>query len=923
MHCISNDFDDIRTLKSNIPMKFISFVALALALATTSCELFKKHKSDPKPIKFITDTTSVNPPENVEVKEPVVYQASQTMRVDLIHTKLDVRFDWSKQFLLGKATITFKPHFYPTDSLILDAKGFDIFEVSVLNGSTHQKANYTYDTTQLHIKLDKIYSRFDTVRVFIGYTAKPNEVTQQGSLAISDAKGLYFINPDGADSEKPKQIWTQGETESNSCWFPTIDNPTQRMTQEIAMTVDTQYVTLSNGLLSYSTFNPDGTRTDIWKQSLPAAPYLTMMTVGKFSIIKDKWRNIDVWYYVEPEYEKYAKNIFGHTPEMIEFFSTKFGVDYPWEKFSQICVRDYVSGAMENTTAVLHGEFLQRTNREMLDQDFEDVISHELSHHWFGDLVTCESWSNIPLNESFATYNEYLWNEYKYGRDAADQGLQSDLSNFLTTAAGKPVDLIRYYYHDKEDMFDANSYQKGGRVLHMLRKYLGDEAFFEGLKLYLNTNKYSSVEIHNLRLAFEKVSGEDLNWFFNEWFLNHGHPELDMSYNYIDSTKTERVIIRQEQDLEKNPLYKIPLEVDIYTGGKAIRKKITLNKANETFDFKLASKPDLVNVDAEKQLLCTKRDHHEKAEFTYMFSHAPLYLDRFEALQQLVVSFDLDSLSSEVIVQSLNDKFWNIRQYGLMNVKKIFRWLEESGGLTSPNVLKDRIRTKLLDMAHNDPKASVRATAMRTLNSNYKEDVHLKEIFTQIANSDSSYSVMGEALGAIMSRDTVAGMELAKKFSVDAGPSLIGRIASIFSDYGSDSQNEFFLTNAKKMKGFDKYTFIQNYTRFLSRCNTETIGKGIIYFEEVAKNGSPWWVKLSAMQTCMDMETRLGGEIERAKEHLESLSKDPNNSVAVSKATQELTAVRNLRDNISEKIKQIKKDEKEKNLINIYKSGKE
>ena len=185
----------------------------------------------------------------------------------------------------------------------------------------------------------------------------------KGSRAIQDAKGLYFINADGKDPDKPKQIWTQGETESNSCLFPTFDSPNERMTQEVTITVDTQYVTLSNGLMKSSKVNNDGTRTDIWKQTLPAAPYLTMFAVGKYAIVKDHWRNIDVNYYVEPAYEKYARDIFGHTPEMLETFSTRLGVDYPWEKFSQVVVRDYISGAMENTTCVLHGEYLEQIGR--------------------------------------------------------------------------------------------------------------------------------------------------------------------------------------------------------------------------------------------------------------------------------------------------------------------------------------------------------------------------------------------------------------------------------------------------------------------------------------------------------------------------------------------------------------------------------
>jgi aminopeptidase N len=210
------------------------------------------------------------------------------------------------------------------------------------------------------------------------------------------------------------------------------------------------------------------------------------------------------------------------------------------------------------------------------------MLSHnELFHQRFGDLVTCESWSNIPLNESFATYAEYLWNEYKYGRAEADNALLTDMMSYLREAQHKQVDLIRFNYEQREDMFDRHSYQKGGCVLHMLRKYVGDEAFWESLHEYLVSNKFSSVEIHNLRLAFEKVTGEDLNWFFNEWFLDKGHPEIDISYDYNDALKQQKVTIEQKQNLSATPLYKIPLDVDIYENGKVKRERITITKAKQ------------------------------------------------------------------------------------------------------------------------------------------------------------------------------------------------------------------------------------------------------------------------------------------------------------------------------------------------------
>lgn len=335
---------------------------------------------------------------------------------------------------------------------------------------------------------------------------------------------MYFINHDNSNPRKHQEIWTQGETEASSVWFPTIDNPVEKTTQEIYITVQNKFQTLSNGYLASSKYLDNNMRVDHWVMDKPHAPYLFMMAIGEYSIVQDKWikkdsTELEVNYYVEKKYEPHAKAIFGETPNMLSYFSNLLGVEYPWVKYSQVVVRDFVSGAMENTTATIHGDFLYKTTRELIDGGNEAIIAHELFHHWFGNLVTCESWANLPLNESFANYSQYLWDEHKYGRMEADMNAFEEMEGyFLSAQQGGHVDMIRYDYKNKEDMFDGHSYNKGGRILHMLRTYVGDKAFFASLNDYLTTNAYKTVELANLRLSFEKITGEDLNWFFNQWF---------------------------------------------------------------------------------------------------------------------------------------------------------------------------------------------------------------------------------------------------------------------------------------------------------------------------------------------------------------------------------------------------------------------
>ena len=321
--------------------------------------------------------------------------------------------------MYGIANLTLKPYFYPQSTVVLDAKGFNIDYIKLVSGGEQKELTFEYDSLKLTINLDKLYTREEQYELEIKYTAKPNELKEGGSKAITSDKGLYFINPLGEEKDKPRQIWTQGETEASSCWFPTIDSPNEKTTEEIYITIENNFTTISNGLLIYSKDNGDGTKTDYWKQDKPHAPYLFMMTIGEFAEIKDTWRGKEVNYYVEEKYAPYARGVFGITPELLTFFSEKLGYEYPLDKYYQLAVRDYVSGAMENTSAAIFLEEIQLTDREQLDENWDYIIAHELFHHWFGDLVTCESWSNLALNESFANYSEYLWFEYKYGRDRA------------------------------------------------------------------------------------------------------------------------------------------------------------------------------------------------------------------------------------------------------------------------------------------------------------------------------------------------------------------------------------------------------------------------------------------------------------------------------------------------------------------------
>ena len=656
-------------------------------------------------------------------KGSLVYRGSYTKNIDIINTRLDLSFDWDSAYVIGKATIFAKPYFYPTDQLVLNANGFRLNSVSLINRDNKIPLSYTYDGKLLKISLDKNYTRVQNFTIFIDYVAMPNKLKIGEDIASAGDRGIYFINRDGKEKGKPRQIWTQGETECNSNWFPTINGSQEKMTQELNITVPNEFVSLSNGALEFSSMNGDGTRTDSWRQEQAHSTYLTMLAVGDFVITKDNWRGKELSYYTEPEFASTAKMVFGKTPDMMEFFSNKLGIEYPWEKYSQIVVRDFVSGAMENTTATVFFEGLNMSEGQYLDENHEDIIAHELFHHWFGNLVTAESWANLPLNESFATYGEYLWEEFKYGRDQADLKGLEDMSVYLGNKRKTEPDVIRFDYADKEQMFDEISYHKGGRILHMLRKTVGDEAFFESLKLYLTRNSYKTAEIHDLRLAFEEITGMDLNWFFNQWFLASGHPVLTIQSSYDQIKREIKVNITQDQNLTETPLYRIPISVDIYSGTKLERKEIVLESQNQSFIFPSISPPDLVNVDAEKYILAEKNEIKSIDEYIFQYQNAPLFMDRFEAILK-VKELKEDTSAKTLMVWAIKDKNWLIRHTALSVVEN----LSEDE--------RKALRETLIDLALNDTVSHVRAAAVEKLGKYYRISEN-REVFALTAKDKS------------------------------------------------------------------------------------------------------------------------------------------------------------------------------------------
>lgn len=845
---------------------FILFVTAII----TSCAVNKVEKENTNPNVQISgvedEETQAESPENSLKRAE--YRASRTILTDLIHTKLEVNFDWQKSRMNGVATITAKPHFYASDSLILDAKGMDILDISL----SDKKLNYTYDSLVLKIKLDKIYSKSEQYSVKIKYVAKPDERLTSGSKAITSDKGLYFINPKGEDKTKMPQIWTQGETEASSVWFPTIDAPNTKTTQEIYITVDKKYVTLSNGKLISSKSNPDGTRTDYWKQELPHAPYLFMMGVGEFKVVKDFFTRKDgskmeVNYYVEPEWEQSAKAIFGETPKMIEYFSKLLDIEYPWDKYHQIVVREYVSGAMENTGAVVFGDYVYKNDRELLDDNDQSTIAHELFHHWFGDLVTCESWSNLTLNESFANYSQYLWDEFRYGLDEAAYQAEIEAEGYYQSAQASGYhDLVWFNYEDKEQMFDGHSYNKGGRILHMLRNYVGDEAFFKAISNYLRNNKFNSAEFHQLRIEFEKVCGEDLNWFFNQWYLASGHPFLGIRQEIDQDKKTVKVIVEQMQNLETSPIYKLPVQVAIYDSeGKHIHK-VTIDGVTNEFTFAFKGELKCVITDDQQMLLAKKTEDKPAEQFIYQYYNGGTYAARKQAIQ---LGKNTSESYQKMILDALNDPFWNIKIMALERFNK----------LSAEN--KSLALNKVKELALKDEKSLVRAKAISILAKEISES-EMITIYNDRFQQEKSYHVLSGMLRDFGQVNPKLALEKAKTLEKENSSKMISAIGQLYQKHAGPEAYQFFenALNARIVKSYEEIGLINSFLVFMvNQKNPDFFEKAFPLLEKLSKTGD-MYTKMFLPQSMNYLSKYFEKEIEDLNTEIQEHEKNNNAAYA-------------------------------------------
>ena len=673
--------------------------------------------------------------------------------IDVKHVAIDIRFDWEKESAFGNTIVTVAP-FKATDKIALDAAAMTVSSVTLPNGTP---LKFSYDDkaehNNLEITLDRIYQRGEDVSVKVDY--RTNYVNQaDADTAIgSFGRGLRYIKPTSDQPNKPRQIWSQGESEFNRYWFPSYDTPNDFRTSELKATVAKPYTAISNGTLVSTTENADGTRTFHWKMETPYTNYLTSIVVGEYAPVEQSFEGIPIINFAYPNETKEVAATVKNLPDMMKFYSEKTGIKYPYTKYAQTFVEDF-GGGMENITATTMIEEMVHDERTLIDEDSDSLQAHELVHQWFGNLVTCRDWGQIWLNESFGTYLDGLYTEHNKGHAEFLYGNVRDWQTQYYNAwnSGNRRPIVTKYYSNKDAMFDTYAYPRGGAVLHMLRKHLGDDLFWKSLNHYLKSNMNQPVSTEDLRIAIEETTGQSMDWFFDQWLYKMGHPIFDVTQKYDAAAKKLTLNVKQTQKIDPNDEYPqaefFQSYVDVEIDDRIERVWLKPQTEN-VFTFDAAAKPKLVNFDFEGTLIKEIKFEKNADELIYQMLNDQDVLGKRWAMAELEKRSQLPA-ERQKIVNALvtameKDPFWRIRRAALSVVANIYSPDPQLGQDRSPAKFDEPVAQAVVRMT-KDQNSLTRGDALELLGET--QDAKYADLFVNALN-DQSYFVIDQAALAL------------------------------------------------------------------------------------------------------------------------------------------------------------------------------
>ncbi len=659
------------------------------------------------------------------------------------HIFLDLALDIPNQSYQGTCTIRLSPVRDGIDRLTLDAVNLQIESVHI--GETKQA--FDYDGELLHIQLEPTTTIGEAIEVAIAYRVNKPQ------------RGIYFIAPDKHYPDKPVQVWTQGEDEDSRFWFPCFDYPGQLATSEIRVRVPKQLMAISNGELVKTEADGDD-KIYHWHQKQVHPTYLMTLAVGDFAELQDEWNGKPVTYYVEKGKEQEARISMGKTPRMIEFFSEKYGYSYPYPKYAQVCVDDFIFGGMENTSTTLLTDRCLLDERAALDnRGTESLVAHELAHQWFGDLVVIKHWSHAWLKEGMASYSEIMWTDHEYGAEDAAYYRLNEARNYLDEDSSRyRRPIVTHVYREAIELYDRHLYEKGACVYHMIRAELGDDLFWKAVATFVNDNAHKTVETIDLLRAIEKASGRNLLFLFDQYVYRGGHPDYKVAYSWDNDSNLAKVTVTQTQAKEGNgsqsELFdlKVPIGFGYLGEERGERREgsennshltpytshlttfpVRIHEKEQSFYFPLEKKPDFVSFDVGNHILKTVVLEYPLPELKVQLKADPDPLSRIVAAEMLAKKGGLEA------VNALNDSlqqepFWGVRFEIAKNLAtiKLDQALE---GLTvglkdadarvrratveALSTIKTRESYKALKpiAEHGDPSYYVEAAAIRGLGS--------------------------------------------------------------------------------------------------------------------------------------------------------------------------------------------------------------
>lgn len=645
-------------------------------------------------------------------KRPV--QAERSRDFDAIHYKLTLDVDLNKKTLEGENQITLSPLNDNFNRVVIDAAYLIVSSVINIDG---KELKFEQKDNQVFINLINSYNHTDTLQLTVKY--KLNK----------QAPGLNFIE---ATATNPLMVSSDCFPNKARQWIPCYDYPNDKVTTEMIVTVDKKYKVLSNGrLVSVKENDPQGTVTYHWSQELPYSSYLINLSIADYAIIKDSLATLPINYWVYKGLEAEAKTTFRKTPYMIDFYNKLYNYSYPWAKYDQV-ITSYMGGGAEAVSATILGEGIVMDTIAEKDYSMEWVIAHEIAHQWWGDLTTFRSWEHTWLNESFATYSDYLYTRFDKGENAGAFDLLGKKNQYLNEAHNRYLRPIVFNrYNDPNDNFDSHTYPKGACMLHLLRHILGDDTFFRTLSVFLHQNEFKPVDTHDFMKTVKEVSGKNMDWFFEQYIFSPGHPVFEVTKSWNESTKKLMLTIEQKQDSVPGvPIYTIPVNFGFVFPDKKIVKEVWLKNKIEQFDFEFDSEPLLVRFDEGNWLLKEITFKKSLQELIYQAENDDM-TGRLAAVNELR-SFNSEKPAREVWIKlATHDTFWAVRQAALENIGKY----------------PDKKSVDLFKACLKDSSSKVRVSAIRILGD--LKDPKFITLFEKAFSTGDSYAVQAETLRSI------------------------------------------------------------------------------------------------------------------------------------------------------------------------------